>query len=269
MPRRDGLDTNQEMLVDFNTKSREAFVAAYEKQFDGSPPDAYIGKPLNALSLHVVKRLVRTDIEEDAIRRQELKVRTLHEGDVDFMKEHLTMRQRPQDVHDHYAAVAATIGTTVIDHALDLRKTVPVEGVVADYAADLAARTRHVGTLKEKPTKFSLALGKTFADEVIEYIDSEGFMIAKDAPEVAAVISDTTHHFSLEMRPDIPLNGRESTAWLNEYANKMLGQVQSLGARLQRLEDIGAPEVILAHVRASYDQAVAALKRVEKIIEEK
>lgn len=273
MPRRDEFYTNQQMLIDFNAESHEVLVSAYENQLGDRIPDALNGKPLNAISLYVTKRLVHADIEEDVIRNQELNVRPLCKQDTEDMKVHLSLRERPQDVQNHYANIAARIADISIDHNLGLRALIPVEGIIANYTARLTdspyGPTRHVGTLKEKPTKVSLALGKTFADEASTYVRSRAFVLASIVPSVAYLLSDTTHRFGLEMRTDIPLNGYESKEWLNAYANKMFAKETTSGTNLERMKALRVPDAIVDSLQIRYDEIVAALRRVEEILEKK
>lgn len=270
MPRKDGIDTNQEMLADFNAMAHSVFVSAYERQFDTAVSEAYIGKPLNALNLQIINR----PVDDTLFSYQELSISPLKVLDAQGMRGHLTMCTRPEDVHEHYDALAARIGSTLISPELNLGALLPVQGIVANYRARVRDgqefNNRHVGTFKEKPTKFSLALAKTFASEVPDYIASDDFETSyRFSPKVARMLNETTHTFAIEMRTDLPLNGHESKSWLTAYANKMLDHVVKRGERLARLKNSSAPAIILDPEEAMYQEALTALNRAEKILEQK
>jgi hypothetical protein len=271
MPRRDGIDTNQEMLVDFNTKSHEVFVSAYERQFESGLADAYKGKPLTALNLTVRSVSRNTESTGDTIRREDLVIQPLDEDTVESMPYHLTLRNNPEDVHEYYRSLAKAIGATTLETAFDLRTSVPMNGIVSNYTAHLTDRdfgpTRHIGTYKEKPTKFSITLGKLFADKALSYIHSDDFP-KTTADKLISLINGATltHRFIIPFRSDIPLNGHESTLWLKNYANKMNHTLSLIVPRLERLEQQGMPASFIANEQKRFDETLAALEKAQEIL---
>lgn len=128
--------------------------------------------------------------------------------------------------------------------------------------------------MKEKPTKLSLALAKTFADQAAVYVNMDEFsVLPRQAIVVPGQESTMQHVFSIAMRPDVPLNGYESKEWLTSYAIEMRRLVTTLGPRIKRQQNLDLPisdiDKYIDDQTKKYEGAVRALERARKLLEEK
>lgn len=280
MPRRDGLPTNREMVVEFNDLSRTAFVDAYNRTAEDGLPDAYQDKPLDALYLRSQKRVPEIMRIDGGVVAEELLVNPLHEDDVDMIPHTLGFRDTPEDVISHYRAIARRIGDTTLHSGLDIATVLPPEGVDASYTAYYAGgRTRHIATFKEKPSKASIAAGKYFAEQVIHDINapsSDPDIDVTDLSQVAEHLRQmseqggTIEHFlSFRKVPNLPLNGHESRAFLNAYANRMLDSARYNAEKLAKMRDLGAPDIVVASVQNVYNSANASYLRAQELLDKK
>jgi hypothetical protein len=256
MPRRDGFDTNQELLADFNRLGYDVFTTLWTKQVEEGVPEWLQGKPLDALSV-TVRDATPPGLQEiaeqartDAIVSERLSVRPLVSGDVDNMRDHLTMRHYPEDVYGHYETIASSIGQVILGNSTEVKRVLPPEGVIAEYGAQLLnGRKPHIETLKERPTKRSIILGKLFGERALEYAQSDWSSAnaseessLEQLADVMSRLKLVSHRFDIAMQPGLPLNGYEPKHWLQRYAEVMAIKREGLERRLRTFEKLGAAE---------------------------
>lgn len=280
MPRRDGFPTNREMVVDFNALSRTAYIDAYNHIAGDGLPAAFEDKPLDSLYLNVIKKVPIFLRTNSGVTGEQLLVDPLQEHHVDFMTYILGFQDTPEDIVQHYRGIAQRIGETTLHSGLDIATVLPSEGINADYTAFYpTGRTRHISTFKEKPSKSSIAAGKFFAEQAIQSIntppDAEDFDITDFSKVVEHIKSrfeqngTFEHGFSLQMVPNLPLNGHESKAFLNTYANRMLDKANSSAARLAMGNELGWPDVIIENTQRIYDAAKNSYLRAQALLDKK
>jgi hypothetical protein len=280
MPRRDGFPTNQEMVVDFNNLSRTAYVDAFQRLSENGLPDAYQDKPLDLMYLDAAKRVPESMRVDGAVVDEKLHVRTLEKDDVDYLPDTLGFKDTPEDVLGHYYDVARRIGDVTLHDGLDIATVLPSEGIVADYTAFYPnGRTRHISTFKEKPSKASIVAGKYFAEQAIQEINTpfeDKHFDLTDLAKVAASMQNLSdqggivrHSLSFYKVPNLPLNGHESKGFLNNYANNMLDRTMRSAARLERMKDLGAPELVIENAQAIYDEANSSYLRAQAFLDKK
>ncbi len=280
MPRRDGFPTNREMVVEFNDLSRTAYVDAFQRLAEDGLPDAFQDKPLGLMYLDAAKRIPSfMRLDDSAVVDERLTVTPLDKLDVDDMEYTLGFKDTPDDVRQHYYDVARRIGETTLHGGLDIAAVLPGEGVVADYTARYpSGRTRHIATFKEKPSKPSIAAGKYFAEQVIKEanrpFEDTHFDLADFEKAIAAMkhLADQggiiSHSFSFLKVPGLPLNGHESKAFLNAYANAMFDRSMILAARLDKMSGLGIyPEAIIEGTQTQYDQANRSYQRAQELLD--
>lgn len=288
MPRRDGMDTNEEMRADFNAAAHEVFHVALDRTLESGLSNTLRDKPVNHLYLEIagkpstrlggLKRaeLMSRDTPDtsttDSVGSQRLVTRPITESDVDMMHDHLTMKHYPEDTLDYYAQIARRLADIRLEDGVSLRSEVPANGISADWNGVVEGRGRHVSTFKEKPTKLSLALGKEFTNDALEYVQSDLFDNPFAFDSLVRNIRDGKdimwHKLSVEFSPYLELNGHESMAWLTKYA-AFLGQTEEIyRARLDRLKRLAAaPEQIIDYEQQRYDAYLSALQRTYAVIE--
>jgi hypothetical protein len=280
MPRRDGLPTNREMVVDFNALSRTAYIDTYNHITDDGLPAALEDKPLDSLYLNAIKKIPTFLRTSDGVTSEQLLVDPLQEHHVDFMTYTLGFQDTPEDVVQHYRDIAQRIGKTTLHSGLDIAAALPLGGINADYTAFYpTGKTRHISTFKEKPSKSSIAAGKFFAKQAIESIntppDAEDFDITNFSKVVEHIKSLFEQNgtlelgFSLQMVPNLPLNGHESKAFLNNYANRMLDKANSSAARLAMGSELGWPDVIIENTQRTYEAANNSYLRAQALLDKK
>ena len=280
MPRRDGFPTNPEMVVDFNTLSRTAYVDAFECLSEDGLPDAFQDKPLNLMYLDASKRVPKFMRVDGAVVDERLFVEPLNEEHVSYLPDTLGFKDTPEDVLEQYREVARRIGETTLHSGLDIATILPVEGVVANYTAYYPNyRTRHISTFKEKPAKASIVAGKYFAEQAIQEINTpyaDKHFDLGDFGKVVAAMNNLSeqggvvaHSLSFQKVPNLPLNGHESKGFLNDYANRMLDRSVSAASRLERIKDLGYPELLIENAQIIYDEANSSYLRAQALLDRK
>jgi hypothetical protein len=280
MPRRDGFPTNREMVVDFNTLSRTAYIDAYNHMTADGMPAAFEDKPLDALYLNVIKNIPAFMRTSDSVTDEQLVVEPLQEDHADFMTSIIGFQDIPEDIVEHYRNIARRIGETTLHSGLDIVSVLPPEGINADYTAYYpSGRTRHISTFKEKPSKPSIAAGKFFAAQAVQSITTQPDRTTLDILDFSQVVGHMKniaeqggvfdHDLLLRMVPDLPLNGHESKAFLNVYANRMFDRATYNAARLAKVKDLGAPEIIIESIQHTYDAAHNAYLRAQALLDKK
>jgi hypothetical protein len=228
MPRRDGHATNREKLSDFTIASRDLFVTLYNIDFQEHFPRAFEDKPLNSLGVYVLKQYFPHDRLRTSIQKEGLTISPLQQFDVDIMRHNcLQTRHFPPDVFDYYETIASRIADVAIRTGLDISNIIPPNGVIADYTAHFPDRPRcHVGTLKDMPNKQIIASALYFVDEAHQCAVSEHPSLPLEERVRKAKKENNdgiiTHSFRIEIRPEVPLNGYESTQFLGQYRDTMI-----------------------------------------------
>ncbi len=270
MTRRDGYSTNEELFVDFTTASRDLFVASFETHMQGNLPPAYEDKPLSFLGFEILKRYLPDNRSSEGMTDEELSITPLNETHIDSMKERLTGKM-PLDVFEYYKKIVTLIGQTALSNETDLRSVLPPSGVRAMYTAGFPDNKHiRVGGTKEKSNKQAIVAARYFADEARDYITSDQSQLPVEERLRLAIRGDTDgimrHRFSLRMTPELPLNGREGTAFLYAYRDRMLAEFQAKQRHLDYLIRYDAPESSVANARAQVDIYEHALARVLDIL---
>lgn len=275
MPRRDGFPTNREMQVDFTAQAREVFIAAAERQIESKVSPGLQDKPLDHITLCVSQLHEIRDEHPQSIAREQLILAPFSNRDAAALSENELFASAGPEVLSHYANVAALIGSVTLTDSLRFRPTLGSIGIQGNYYGHKTdGRVRHAGTFRERASKQSLAAAKYFADEALQYTQSPHFDDSTMSRLASFMLgySDEdprfgmTHYFRLEISADLPLNGREPRAFLEEYRNVMAARLVRRMETFERLKDLHAPEVILegnaVHLKATQD----ALEKVEKYL---
>lgn len=276
------LDTNKEMLVDFNALSRDIFATAYEL---GSEREGFIdaleGKPIGALYLKIVASLPGESsydsvVGPDAVRQQSITIRPLHTRDKSRIYGMHSMDRATRDVHEVYDALAHRLGGVLMQRALDVDAVLPPEGVIAQYYATRtdAPRTLGVKTLESKSKKDNLILAKTFAAESLEYVRSSAY--AYNTKGVTYQYEDVfaprgaifSHEFMLSVDIDIPLNGHEPKPYILTYKQTMEQKQQEILAHIERLASTGHGNGVLRQRMRVADKYARAIERANELLDE-
>lgn len=246
MPRHDGMPTNQEMLTDFTTTSRDLLVILYDKEAGKSLPPLLDGKSLHHIGARITKQYFADIRPMGSMQAEDLYITTLDQNDVTFMEEHFNSRELPNDTLTFYHSVAQSIATIALKDTLNLSLMLPPNGVVADYAASFSHYSHQVNTFSKKPLKQTIASARYFAEEVQNYVAFDNTDVLNDDP-----FCSTTHHledsvltyaFALKIDPQLPLNGYEGVAFLSAYRDAMKEGYTKWIEYVQRLQTRNEPE---------------------------
>ncbi len=283
MPRRDGFPTNPELVEEFTEASRLTYVAAYETvlagQLDKFPH--FHGKPLSAVPLIAYRNHMLESAQElydssdiNVVEKELLEVRPVSPIDADAREGHLTLRDLPQENHEAYAAMVERIGNLHVSDDIAVATALEPGGVVADYTATLrSGRVRHIGTLKERPAKQSIVSGKFFAEDMHQFLASPAALRKiRLANAVLRGIGEPPlmdAFFTLSHVRDLPLNGYEPESWLNDYLNEMSARALRHRDTLERLEALGAPQVIIDHQESLIGEYESAARRALRCLDAK
>lgn len=287
MPRRDGFPTNRELQVDFTNESRDLFVAAAERQLESKVGGgAYEDKPLKYLFLEFTKVHNPATNLVQAVAEENLVINLMDEDDVDNVMRYSAygngvgpnelFRDADESVFEHYAATARILGSMTLNDEFRFGQISAVN-VDAHWTAELGSdgmRTRHVSTFKERASKQSVVSAKFFVEEAAEYVQSDQFekTFAANVADFSYGYTDENpmfamHHvFSLEMATDLPLNGRESKAFLRKYIETMNRNRELAQANLSRLTALGGPSSVIEHNKARVDAYTQASKRARRFL---
>ena len=268
------MPTNQEMLVDFTNTAHDVFVAAFEHDMQHKMPDAFQEKPLSALFLQVIQKPYRTG---QVVSGEELVVDPLHEYDVAGFDHHLKLRELPEDVRDHYIDVARKMAGLTLTDAFVASTEIPTGGLTASWSLTYSnGKRRHVDTFKEKPAKQSIAAAQYFAEQALaDVISPEPKMTA--AERLIAIITgaeeadDDKRHmdrrFMIRPVAGLPLNGHESTPFLESYAANMFRSAMICGERIERHTALGSPEIFLTLENERYELLNSSYLRAAEILD--
>lgn len=277
MPRRDGFPTNEEMLGQFNQNGRNIFVAALEHDFAHKIPDHMRGKQLAHLRLQI--NHIMPEPEEgitNAVTGEDLDMRIMDGWNVEFVREnHLRWKGTP--IADRIDTEVTYFSDTVLDDTF-VPATIGKWAVQTDYTAFMAntQRTRHVGTLKEKPTKMALVSGIALEEAAEAYVRSSDFEVPFRQRLGGVLLFGVgvdsfqpfDHKWFMPFQAGMTFNGFESRYYLEGCLERAQQSLQTTTDRLARLKDLGAPERILesdtnrlAELRTSIASAKTALEK--------
>lgn len=273
MPRRDGFPTNREMVIDFNTTAREAYVTAFERAIEVVIPPAFEEKPLKFIHLSFDKKYSGTSSEQHVVSQERLYVQPLTTEDADIIDEFEQYASVDESVIEHYRQVAGKIGEATIKPGVHIRPIVPAEGIQADYNAYLHNYDviRHVSIFHERPAKQTIAAAKYFAEEALDYVQSDEFIKPKYAKRVERELGQHVepiieHAFTFSMVPDLPLNGKESRQFLASYHQIMITRAHTSRDRLADMQRLDAPPVIISSIRKRLSELESARLKAEKFL---
>lgn len=255
MPRRDGFPTNNELQDQLEVAGTQLFVAAYQHELDSKVPNHLKDKPLGHIALTIVEKAVVPEglSETTAVSYTELYMRPIEQGDAEYgLEEHL--RWRGDEVkHDRRIFAAQIIGEAVLTdetHIDDL----PPEAIITDFTAHMlnTNRTRHVGTLKEKPTKMSLVAASGAVENAFDYVNSTDFEKAAELRTIDRALfgirseyDQFVHRWTIPFRSDLVFNGYESKSYLTKYVQYSQHNIDTYQRMLQRSEGRVVPQSIL------------------------
>lgn len=278
MPRRDGFPTNPEMLLNFNAASHKVFVTAYERALEGKLPAGYIDKPLLSLTLSL--RQGSLD-QSQPVTGEELKIGILSQYVAEDLPYNFTCARHPEQLLDRYVEVSKSIGAVALNDELIMADNLPTEGIDADYVLTYAdGKMRHVSSFKEKPAKQSIVAGTYFAEEALQYVQSEQMFrtpaqnVVRRLVQIARTgnIEDMhimSHRFDFKMTPDLPLNGYESKAFLERYTRNMFAIAMRHRERLSFMQAHGSDVMYAAPDQQLYDEYNSAYLRAQILLDKK
>jgi hypothetical protein len=223
-------------------------------------------KPLKNIYLTLERET--PDPLPQGVQHEELMVRPLNFILADELNAHPRMQDAPADVLAHYTTIAERIEATTLDNELHIGDILPAGAIVADYWASFPDRTRHIGTLKQRPAKASIVAGAYFAEEALGYVQSPAFSTYTD-PDEAGDTGQLRHEFQLDYDPELPLNGHETTQFLLGFAEDALRHIAKITGNLEKLRALQAPELILERDTERLASYQAATKRILHILRER
>lgn len=278
MPRRDGFPTNPEMLLDFNAASHKVFVTAYERALEGKLPAEYVDKPLTSLTLSL--RQGSLD-RSQTVTSEELKIGVLSQYVAEDLPYNFTCARHPEELLNRYVEVSKSVAQVALSDTLIMADTLPAEGIDADYVLTYNdGKMRHVSSFKEKPAKQSIVAGTYFAEEALQYVQSDKMFktpaqnVVRRLVEIARTgdIDDTrimSHQFDFKMTPALPLNGYESKGFLERYARNMFAAAMRHSERLAFMQERSANETYIALDQQLYDEYNSAYLRAQALLDKK
>lgn len=271
MPRRDGLDTNLEMLADFTASARELYVAAYERETEYGLPLAFEGKPLSHLALRTYGINLTPNKPTGHVTTESLTVKPLNIETAHSLPFLAPYRIFPEDVVEQYVGTATAIGTTIINHTLDIRSALPAAGVETDYRMrHLHGHVNYAGTFMQKPVKTNLAAAKYFVDQALQYVASDKFHIANLATFMRALDEDQEsaigHAFQFSIEPDLPLNGYEGPVFLANFRDEMVARLAVNQKRVAQLEAISGTTWFVERLQNQAVRLQDAVQRADNML---
>lgn len=277
MPRKDGLPTNRELQMDFTASARDVFVATFERSLESkiSLNPAYEDKPLSHLFVtfrqkHRTNPSTPTQIYRESLRIAPLQVLTavgLEQGPYGQGNE--LFRGADNSVIEFYRKTADAIADTAITDSFQFGQLTST-AIEANWTADrdpYGSKVYHAGTFRERPRKMSLVSAKIFAEGARAYVDSDDFDKPLDVRGADYILGlretnplfDIDHFIGLNIDTNLPLNGHESQRFIQTYLEQMTTNATKVEAQVDRLTNLGAPDVIL-NERKEY---LARLKKAE------
>lgn len=254
--------TNREIQVDFTTQARDVFVAAAERELEAKITDfnpAFADKPLDHLTL-TFKSAYRRTQQPHGIHRERLRIEPLQMSTAEglrsgqYSETHELFKGADPSVLEHYKTIAKVIGESTITDDFRFGQ-IPPAGVEAEWTADrdsVGSRKYHASTFKERASKQSLVSAKLYVADAQSYVESDVFtkdLMVRFNDSVLNGISEDlprhmVHEFNLRISPDLPINGHEPRAFIEHYVQKMQEVENKQQAILDRVTDLGAPQLI-------------------------
>jgi hypothetical protein len=264
------------MLLDFNVTAHKAFTTVYERTLEGGLPDALKDKPLQYVSIDFKQQFLEVDGVRDT---EELQVGILSEYQAEALPDNFSYMRQPKEVLERYVAASRSVARVALDNSLVIADAMPVEAIDATYVLTYAhGRSRHVSSYKDKPAKASIAAGMYFAEEAVAYAETDNVYLPLEVRlknklfEVAMLGGESElkfigHRITLEYVPDLPLNGYESKAFLQRYADDMLRRSLQSSERIMRYEAITGHDYLLDQERAFFEKHYNAYCRAQAILD--
>jgi hypothetical protein len=252
MPRKDGLPTNEEMLYTFNGIGRDVFVAAYNRDFLASEvPKWLVGKQIGNIVLKISRN---NSPDEDStglpILRETLQMSLPSVLDSDFVQHFHLRWQGDTTKAETMLLTTMVIGSLAVGETISADE-LPNVGVITDWTGfrnrQELGRTRHVGTLKEKPAKKSLAAGISMAGDALQYVNTSKFDRTPKDLLINAIFGgdeefdNYRHEWRLPYSPDIKYSGYESLAYLERLYTSVQLKIETRKKMLERFNELCAP----------------------------
>jgi hypothetical protein len=230
MPRKDGFSTNEELLLDLTSSTRELFLESLRISTAGDIAHPYVGKPLSNVSMVISHDYQDPEyLVANRIRREQLCIRTLRESNVNALLSTFRLRGAPEYVREHYMSVANYASRLCVSNSADFGSTLPNEAFTFSYAAffNSTDRTRHVDLFKFRPAKQSIIAATYFAANALQQLAQPEPMDSvvdeyHENPEHAFGGRGYETIVYLDCTPDLPLNGSEHPKFLHFYHREML-----------------------------------------------
>lgn len=278
MPRRDGLPTNSELLLEFNAASHRAYVRAYDLMTATGLPDAYQDKPLKFLTVNFNKASLDGALP---VQKEDLDITTLYPGDAEELPYNYAYARFPEEVLQRYVDAAEIADDITLCDDLVLGDVLPVEAIDAEYVLTYRdGRRRHIESYKDKPAKQSIVSGTYFANEAYDYLGTDEALIPSRRKITRALIqvaltgygeqpSVMTHRFELRRTPYLPLNGHEPRGFLEVYAREMFAVAMRRGEEVAHMRERHAPDILVDIRQSDYELYHAAYERAQAILDSK
>ena len=278
MPRRDGFPTNEELLDTFNQNGRDIFVAALEHDFAHKMPDYMKGKQLGDIFLKV-HHIIPPSVEgfTNPVNGEKLEMTTLDESDADYVRsDHL--RWKGTDVGDRIDLETMFLAETILDDDF-VPATIGKWAVYTSYTASMegTTRTRHVDTLKEKPTKQALISGIVLEEAVSDYVRSTDFEIPAEERAIDAVLFGRgredfrpfMHNWGITFRAGMTFNGYESDYYLQYCLDEAQYSLERTMERTKRMQEMGGPAIIIDDLTEKAKRLKISIASAKNALEKK
>lgn len=231
--------------VEFLYLSRAVLVAAYRRVHEPQFHPSFDGKPLNFLELTIRQDIIDDTIEDVIDERQEdstlphrktLTVKPFRTEDFLNLKRANSHNHLPTDTLSYYQQIASLIGGVSIDASWSIT-TLPIGAVTATYQAQSYHHTEQHASRQPNPNPKTLRAGISFANIALGYVASNDFREVQQGNLVCSASATHTisHELTFEHDPTLPLNGHESTAFLQAHRQSLTAQI---GVKMRHIEDL-------------------------------
>lgn len=269
MPHRDGTPTNNERIFETQGVALEAYTTDFLMVFEGDVPASYSNKPVNQLHFRAV--MEPHSPTGSGVVREVFTAHPLREEDVEAMVDNPFLERRyPSADIERYLALAADIAEVTVNNALDIRRTLTEPGaIIFDYTAEMAnGRTRHVGSLKEKPTTLSSASGLAMARMVLSHVKDthkiDNTTPSAERPDYAT--HSLKHHLYYPVSDRVPINGHEPLGYLVTYLQEMECRAEQTRQSITRMSQLSGGAVIVEGLTKQLERYIAAAETARQYI---
>jgi hypothetical protein len=279
--------TNPEMLADLSATAAETFSSALQQTLDSNAYPVLEGKPLSAIFIKFVHGRLNRFQGSPIVVAEELGIRAINGGDMQFLNHRRRFKDLPQDVIDRYQGIANRLAHTALGSGLRVAGSFPAEAAQVDYAEYKSNGThREVKTLDYEPVKDMIAAAQDFAEDALEYTELVDFkrsliplgpavpmgprerVIYSSGWQLHPGVRNITHHFGIDPSvPDLPLNGHESSAFLQAYLGIMREEYEKRWTRYKTIEEMGGYEIHHDTLREGMAPYERTIERVKKVLE--